>query len=189
MAATASARTPAAPSPVSSSDNGAHDRHEIARELAAIGDYIAKIKQEISALRLHELYRDRIPTAHEELDCVATATASATNTILSAAEELVRMEARSLGAYRNQVLEKALEIFEACSFHDLTGQRIAKVIEALAHLETRLARFAEAVRIRDAADGDPDDALRQGRRRALMLNGPPRNGEGASQNDIDALFG
>jgi len=39
----------------------------IVRELAAVADYIAHIKQEIGALRANELYRDRIPTAHDEL--------------------------------------------------------------------------------------------------------------------------
>jgi chemotaxis protein CheZ len=188
-AMTASAGAPPAGAAISSPDIAADDAQQVVRELAAVADYIARIKQEIGALQVHELYRDRIPTVHEELGCVANATASATDTILTAAEELVRMEARSLGAYRNQVLEKALEIFEACSFHDLIGQRISKVVEALTQLEARLARFAEVVRIRDAADGDPEDAVRQNRRKALMLNGPPRPGEGASQNDIDALFG
>jgi chemotaxis protein CheZ len=171
--------------------NGATDPDVkvIVRELAAVADYIAHIKQEIGALRANELYRDRIPTAHDELGNVVQATASATHSIMKAAEDILGAEEASLDAYKARVEENVLTIFEACSFQDITGQRISKVVEALQHVEKRLSRFASAVNARDTSDGpDPEDALRQARREVLMLNGPAAEGAGVKQDDIDKLF-
>jgi chemotaxis protein CheZ len=161
----------------------------IVRELAAVADYIARIKQEIGALRVNELCRDRIPTANEELGTVVKATASATHEIMAAAEEILGANDDSLEGYRARVENKVLAIFEACSFQDITGQRISKVVEALGQLERRLGRFASALHVRDEAAADPDDAAREARRERLMLNGPAAAAQGIAQDDIDKLFG
>jgi chemotaxis protein CheZ len=161
------------------------------RELAAVADYIARVKQEIGALRVNELCRDRIPTANEELGTVVRATASATHEIMAAAEEILGAGAEPYEAYRAKVEAKMLAIFEACAFQDITGQRIAKVVDALGQLERRLERFASALHVRDGADSpaDPEDARREARRERLMLNGPAAEGQGIAQDDIDKLFG
>jgi chemotaxis protein CheZ len=159
--------------------------------LAAVADYIARVKQEIGALRVNELCRDRIPSANEELGTVVRTTASATHDIMAAAEEILGADDTSLEGYRARVEAKMLAIIEACSFQDITGQRIAKVVEALGQLERRLERFANALHVRDGADGpaDPEDARRDARRERLMLHGPAAEGQGIAQDDIDKLFG
>jgi chemotaxis protein CheZ len=164
------------------------DPKAVVRELAAVADYIAHIKREIGALRANELSRDRIPTAHRELGGVVSATASATNTIITAAEEILGSDEASLDRYRECVESKLLEIFEACAFQDITGQRIGRVVASLAHLEKRLGRFADAVKVRDAASADADEARHQARREVLLLNGPAADGQGIAQADIDKLF-
>jgi chemotaxis protein CheZ len=186
--ATATLRALRTPAPEAASANGDADLKVVMRELGAVANYIAHIKQEIGALRANELYRDRIPTAHDELGSVVKATA--THTIMSAAEDILGSNDTSLEAYRSQVEAKVLEIFEACSFQDITGQRISKVVEALAQVEKRLSRFASAVDVRDDAFAlaNSDEALRQARREVLILNGPPAEGRGVQQDEIDALF-
>jgi chemotaxis protein CheZ len=165
------------------------DVQTIVRELASVADYIAHMKKEISALRPNELSRERIPLANDELGTVIQATASATHTIMAAAEEILGAGELSDKDYRSLVETRILAIFEACSFQDITGQRISKVLEALGHLEKRLARFAEAVKVRDSADGpDPEEALRQARREVLLLHGPQNAADAIKQDDIDALF-
>jgi chemotaxis protein CheZ len=165
------------------------DVQVIVRELAAVADYIAHMKKEIAALRPNELSRERIPSANDELGTVMQATASATHTIMAAAEEILGAGMLSDRDYRTLVETRMLEIFEACSFQDITGQRISKVLEALGHLEKRLARFAEAVKVRDSEDGlDPEEALRQARREVLLLHGPQKEADAIKQDDIDALF-
>ena len=71
---------------------------------------------------------------------------------------------------------------------DITGQRIAKVVEALRLFEQRLARFVGAVKARDASSTDPAEMARRARAEDLLLNGPQAVEETPSQNDIDALF-
>jgi chemotaxis protein CheZ len=161
----------------------------VVRELAAVADYISHIKGEIGALRANELCRDRIPSANDELGSVVQATASATHSIMEAAEEILALGELPPEEYRSTVETKVLGIFESCAFQDITGQRITKVLEVLGQLEKRLDRFATAVKARDSADAlDPEEALRQARRQALILHGPQAEGEGIDQGDIDKMF-
>jgi chemotaxis protein CheZ len=161
----------------------------IAQELTKVADYISKLKSEIGALRANEIYRTRLPGAHDELGNVVNATASATNSIMEAAEEILGYDDDDLETYRNRVQTRVLDIFEACSFQDITGQRISKVVEHLAAVEKRLSRFASAVNARDAdVPPEPEEQVRQTRKEVFMLHGPNSDGDGVSQNDIDALF-
>jgi chemotaxis protein CheZ len=168
---------------------GVFDVRSVVRELSAVADYIRHIKREIGALQANELYRDRIPRVHEDLGSVVRATASATNAIMGAAEDILGSEEASIERYRERVQSKLVEIFEACAFQDITGQRIARALDALGYLEKRLGRFASAVNARDSEPApDPEEALRQARRELLLLNGPQDDGLGAAQDDIDQMF-
>lgn len=161
---------------------------EVVRALAEVADYVSRLRQAIGALRVNEAATDRIPMAHEELGSVVTATASATNTIMAAAEGILALP--SGPKYRDGVEDQVNTIFEACAFQDLTGQRIAKVVDALGLLEGRLSRFAQAVNARDTRDElDPEEARRKARAETLLLNGPAKDGAATSQDEIDALFG
>ena len=163
------------------------DARVIVRELETVAEYIQHIKAEIGVLRANELCRERLPKANEELGNVVQVTATATNTIMSAAEEILETDEVAPELYRTRVESKLVEIFEACSFQDLTGQRITKVLEALRQVETRLGRFARAVNVGDADPApDPEETLMQARRDVLLLNGP--QADGIAQADIDKMF-
>src|SRR5258708_4915963 len=62
-------------------------------------------------------------------------------------------------AYKALVDEKMMVIFEACSFQDITGQRVSKVVETLQHIEQRVARFADVMKAKDL-DGFISDVER-----------------------------
>ena len=173
-------------SPSRQPESQLRDSDAVIAELIEIADYITHMREEIAALRANEMSRDRIPMAHEELDSVVTATAGATNTIMEAAEAMIGLPDGP--GYRDAVEERINTIFEACAFQDITGQRIAKVVEALRLFEQRLARFVGAVRARDAASTDPAERARRARAESLLLNGPQAVDETPSQDDIDALF-
>jgi len=155
-------------------------------ELVEIADYIAHLRSEIAALRANELTRDRLPMAHEELNCVVVATAGATNSIMTAAEEILGLPDNKY--YRATVEARINDIFEACTFQDITGQRITKVVDALQQLETRLSRFAAAVKAKDVSGIDPEEVERRARSKLLILNGPQINGPATAQDAIDAMF-
>jgi chemotaxis protein CheZ len=73
--APASARAPREPAPTNNTQASAETDHNLLRELAAVAEYIARLKREIGALRVNELCRERIPTVHQELGTVVRATA------------------------------------------------------------------------------------------------------------------
>jgi chemotaxis protein CheZ len=159
------------------------------RELREIAQYIEAMKREIAALQANELKDDRIPAAGQELGAIVKQTEQATNDIMQCAEELMEADASDPAAYKALVDAKMLVIFEACSFQDLTGQRIAKVVETLEHIEARVARFATAVRVDEAAGLLSErEAAEAARKQRLLLHGPQSEGKGIGQNDIDELF-
>lgn len=160
------------------------------RELREIASYITRMKAEIGALQAHDLQAKRIPAAGRELDLIVQSTAEATNSIMECAEAIMAADAADAAAYKAFVDGKLMQIFEACSFQDLTGQRVKKVVETLDQIETRVSRFASAINAADA-EGPATEAERQRaeRARALMLHGPQAKDEATSQDAIDALFG
>jgi chemotaxis protein CheZ len=159
------------------------------REMREIAGYIERMKGEIGALQADEIKKSRLPAAGQELGAIVQATESATNTIMECAEALMAADPSDIAAYQALVQEKVILIFEACSFQDITGQRIAKVCETLQLIETRVGRFASAVCSPQLA-GFADDAerARQERKKRLMLNGPQLTGEGIDQSAVDDLF-
>jgi chemotaxis protein CheZ len=78
------------------------------------------------------------------------------------------------------------EIYEACSFQDITGQRIAKVLRALRTIEERLARMAATLDRAGSGPVAPTADTRIGD--AALLNGPQLASQAMSQSDIDALL-
>jgi chemotaxis protein CheZ len=92
-------------------------------------------------------------------------------------------------AYKALVEEKLLVIFEACSFQDITGQRIAKVVETLQHIEERVSRFADVMNAKDI-DGflTEQERERAERKQKYLLHGPQLAGGGVDQARVDEMF-
>jgi len=159
------------------------------RELREIAGYIDSMRQEIGALQANELKESRIPMAGQELGAIVKSTEQATNTIMECAEALMATDAKDPAAYKALVDEKMLVIFEACSFQDITGQRIKKVVDTLQHIEERVARFAKVMQAKDLEGFLTDNEReRTERQKRLLLNGPQLENEAIKQNEVDALF-
>lgn len=153
-----------------------------------MSEAIAKTKAEVASLKPED-GSGALDVASEELDAVVTSTEEATSEILNAAEGIQEVA----WALREQGVEsehldaldaKATEIYTCCSFQDLTGQRIGKVVKLLGYLEDRIAAMtaiwngdaAEGTRTGSALTHDP------------LLNGPAMPGQGVDQSDVDALL-
>lgn len=159
------------------------------RELRGIADYIVTMKQEIGVFQANDIKESHIPAAGQELDAVVHSTEVATNTIMNCAEDILSADTSDADAYQALVNDKVMQIFEACSFQDLTGQRVSKVVETLQTIETRVSRLIDAVNAKDIdAAVSAADQKRQERKEKLMLNGPQHEGNGNDQNSVDALF-
>ncbi len=162
----------------------------IYKEFRELADYIGTAKNEIGRLQAGDLSDNYIPSAGEELDAIVAATESATNTIMEAAENIMEADPNDTKAYQGVVNDAVMEIFEACSFQDITGQRITKIVETLQHIDDRVSRFAGALGASDVGGHfDQEEAKREQRKQDLLLNGPQSVGEAVSQDDIDALLG
>lgn len=159
----------------------------VSRELAGMACEISNMKREISSLQFGKMRDDRIPTAGRELEAVVDATEQATNRIMSAAEAIMTVDPDDIEKFQIMVGEQVIEIFEACTFQDITGQRISKVVKTLTHLETRINSLIEKLKLVDSDDG-VQETEEERRARELILHGPQHEGEGVDQSDIDALF-
>lgn len=161
----------------------------IYREFREIAEYIQNTKSEIGHLQANDLRSKHIPEAGNELSAVVTSTEQATTKIMECAEAILEADTSDTEAYQQIVNDKVMDIFEACSFQDITGQRISKVVETLEHIETRVSRFAAAIGAEDSDQPACEKEVRRKKRKKdQILNGPAQEGEGVSQDDIDALL-
>jgi chemotaxis protein CheZ len=104
----------------------------------------AKLSGEIT--RVHEQIAQlvAVPAAATrnsglELEAVVQVTEAAANTIMEAAEAIQEwMEGGRDATTLPAIVERVNAIFEACSFQDLTGQRIRRAIQHLQQVETVL---------------------------------------------------
>lgn len=161
----------------------------IQRELQSILSRIETLREEIASVRASELSNQRIPEMGRELHAVVESTEAASNTIMSAAEAVLAAPTDDPVAYQQLVNDKMMAIFEACSFQDLTGQRVNKVVETVEVVEERLNKLCQMLDQRGLNDESPAPLNeKEQRNKDLMLNGPAMDGEGVNQDDIDKMF-
>ncbi len=157
-------------------------------EFMSIAEEISSMKKEISALRPSEMRHNAIPDAGRELDAVVEATEKATNIIMSSAEEIMGADTSDADAYQALVNDKIIEIFEACSFQDITGQRISKVVNALNVIDQRVSTFIDRMKMQNVEDVEIEETEAERRKRELILHGPQHDGEGVNQSEVDAML-
>lgn len=163
------------------------------RELQEMSAYIQKTRGEIAAMRVRDekdgAGSSRINMATGELDAIVSSTERATSDILATAERIFALASDlppELEHVGGEITSHATDIMTHCSFQDLTGQRITKVVNTLRYLEQRVMAMVEIWGVNDetkAAAGPTDD-----RPDAHLLNGPSRPGEGRTQDEIDQLL-
>jgi len=108
-----------------------------------------------------------------ELEGVVQATESAANQIMEAAEVIadwVHSDRRDPAGI-TLVAEKVNAIFEACTFQDITGQRIRRAIEHLQRVEIMLTEIMPATVVSPEEPAPPEEVI-----------------EPLAQNDVDRLF-
>ncbi len=156
-------------------------------EVEQIGRTIAAAKQEIASLQVEDINGSFIPSATDELDAIVEATARATNEILDACETFETISSELGGEMSDRIQGATTRIYEACSFQDITGQRITKVVSTLKSIEDRIEAIVSAFadRVPGEARGAPKPAPEG---EAALLNGPQLPGNGVDQAEIDRLL-
>jgi chemotaxis protein CheZ len=163
-------------------------------ELEALARYIEEAKREIGSIRCDDIPAKHIPAASGELDAFGTHLEEATGAILDACEGLEAAARRAGGEAEVTICDIVTRIYEACSFQDITGQRITKVVKVLQTIEERIGRLVTVLGRelggagQGAAAGEGATAERGREGDAGLLNGPQAPGAANSQADIDALL-
>ncbi len=167
-------------------------------ELMDIASAIASTKNEIAAMTEANGDDDKITNATMELDAIVTTAEKATGDILNIAEEIqeIGWTLRESGIDEKScdALDRhATDIYTACSFQDLTGQRTQKVIKILTFIDQRIEAMMDIWNGNEATGenvpGKPIAASNSDiRSDEHLLNGPQFESEAPSQENIDDLL-
>ena len=158
------------------------------KELLCLHEIIQELRGEISSIRTQDIKDEHIPVATDELDAVVEATEEATSTIMDSVENIEKVAESMQGDASAKIADEVVKIYEACSFQDITGQRITKVINAIQGIEVKVDQLMtvldtsfpgalEQTPEKDDRADDPD-----------KLEGPALPGQKVSQDDIDAIL-
>ena len=154
-------------------------------EVEDLGRTIANAKAEIAALGVDDITACDIPFAPDALDAIVAHTATATNAILESCETLDAVASGLDGAGAASLQDATTRIYEACSFQDITGQRITKVVTTLKAIEQKVAQIVSTFGPREPAPGRETRVVDG---EAALLNGPQLPAAAMDQSDIDQLL-
>ena len=153
-------------------------------EIEDLAATVASTRAEIVAMGADDINASHIPSATDELDAIVTHTATATDSILGSCEQLESLMGR-MGREDAQTLQDTVtRIYEACSFQDITGQRITKIVAALQAIERKVAHMIGVFSPNSASAR----MCREPAGPESLLNGPQLPDAAMGQSDIDALL-
>lgn len=165
------------------------------QELVGLFAHLNRLRDELAAIKNPAIEDLHFSRTGSQLQEIVTATERATNTIMESVEkneELVTALRAQVGTpEQGEILDRIsannFAVLEACSFQDITGQRVNKVIKFVAHVEGRIDALCE-IWGRDGIAGVPVNGGDTRSEDEKLLRGPSLKKEGVSQKDIDALF-
>jgi chemotaxis protein CheZ len=157
-------------------------------EVEELGQTIANAKAEIAALRVDDIKQRDIPFATDELDAIVAHTASATHSILESCETLDQVAEVVTGESGARLQDATTKIYEACSFQDITGQRITKVVTTLKAIEQKIGHIISTFGSAPPLDPDAASSAADPTGEEGLLNGPQLPAMAMDQSDIDKLL-
>ena len=165
------------------------------KEFFGLFKYIKRVREEIAAINRPVDESMHFDNMSDQLDAIVKATEVATNTIMECMEKnddvVTKLRENITDADQlallDQISANGADVFEACSFQDITGQRITKVVKSLTYVEDRVNALIEVwgkdeiekTQVKPDKDKTEDEKL---------MHGPALEGEGISQDEIDKLF-
>ncbi len=164
-------------------------------EILNLFQFIQKMREEIVQVHVRMDERTHFESASEYLDEIVAATEKATDSILENLEEIDSVadqirEGGDASALYDQINEKTMAAIECCTFQDITGQRVGKIVKSLQFVEERIDAMV-ALWGRDDIESVMEEIgmeMEMPEGDEALLNGPQLPGESISQDDIDKLF-
>lgn len=162
-------------------------------EVLNLSQYIERFRQEIARLSKGDP-DSNFKNMSDHLDAIIEHTDAATHTILQNLEEIADLVGRiqqktgdaEAGTLCDQAIEKTTNAMEACTFQDITGQRVTKIIRSMQFVEERVLAMVELMG-RNSVERE-QQLLPKKVSKDPLLNGPQLPGNAISQDDIDKLF-
>jgi chemotaxis protein CheZ len=165
------------------------------RELDLIYAAVKRTKQEIDTISAGSAAQDETGRAGRELQAIVKGTEQATQSVLQATEEIDQV-ATTLSAVLkgghdqglvHDIHERVVQIYEACNFQDLTGQRVAKVAATLKYVEDHVIRLMEIWQGIEQFKPVVVETIDDDRK---FLHGPKLGDDAGhcSQDDVDTMF-
>jgi chemotaxis protein CheZ len=169
------------------------DENILKNEMGKIAGYMALAKHEITSITHQTDNKRSIGHAGAELDEVIRTTEQAANEIMDAADQVMdKLSGVADKAVADAIGASIEQIYQACNFQDLTGQRVQKVMKTLEFIDFKINKLLDLI---NGSTGvidtslEEDERFKDTRPDAELLNGPQMSGAAPSQADIDALFG
>jgi chemotaxis protein CheZ len=176
---------------------GATDK-KLKAEVVSLVQYVRRFREEIAQLVAADGDQTRFESMADQLDAIVGATESATNTILERMETIDTVvedlrgakDAKARAALCDKINGETMLAMEACTFQDITGQRVTKIVRSMKFVEARVNTMVDlwgeqeierlATEFSAANKPEGDEAL---------LHGPALDMEASiSQDEIDKLF-
>jgi chemotaxis protein CheZ len=173
----------------------AKEEYQLKKELVGLFGHMNKMRRELAVLQGDDA--GSFASVADTLDAIVENTEIASNSILESMEAIEELVEALRGggdpavtAVCDRVSDRINQVFEACSFQDLTGQRITRVVNSLKFIEERvnamvrmwgkeeLAKVVEEVK-KESHPAEPHDP---------ELHGPQRVGVAPTQDEVDKLF-
>jgi len=165
------------------------------KEVDGLMLYVERMRKEIAAMDRPADEDHHLDNMNDQLDAIVSATEEASNTIMNAMEStsdaVFKLSENITDPEQIKLLDTITnncnDVFEACSFQDITGQRVTKLVRSLAYVADRVDSLTalwgrdelEKVDVTPDQEKTADEAL---------LRGPALEGQGMAQDEIDKLF-
>jgi len=166
-------------------------------EVAGLVRYVERLRKEIANLALGKnADKTSFQSMSEQLGAIITATEAASESIMEASENIINL-ADQLDIHlqtdehkqsTDGIRDNAIKVLEACSFQDIAGQRVTKILNSLQFVEARVEKMIDVFGSEALAELAEDIPKPEGAQHAVEMHGPALGEEGISQDEIDALF-
>jgi len=166
-------------------------------EISGLLRYMQRVRKEIAGMDRGRDEDHNFETMGKQLDAIFEATENATNTIMNAMEQNEESVAKLKEgiddpgkiALLDKIIDNGNTVFEACSFQDITGQRVTKIVKSITFVEERVNALLDIWGRDGLEDVEIEEDKEVKREQDILLRGPQLNGEETiSQDDIDKLF-
>ncbi|MHA1600225.1 MAG: protein phosphatase CheZ [Alphaproteobacteria bacterium] len=165
-------------------------------EVLNLIQYIDRLRREIAGIAQLNDDETAFEGMADRLDAIVTSTADATDTILGAVEVIDNVvdklrehpDATTIDKLCDQITGQTSEALQACSFQDLTGQRVSKVIGSLRFVEDRVNSMADICGRDQISSVSGEPQLEKQTDDGVAMEGPQSAANAISQDDIDKLF-